>query len=70
MSNEHVEAKEQDEHRGAVFQVAVKFTNNPAQTKEPNNFEGAEQAPDSLKTEKDQICLKFTMLDVYSAPNK
>ena len=52
MSNEHVEAKEQNEHGGSVFEVAVKFPNNSAETKEPNHFEGTEQAPDSLETKR------------------
>ncbi len=49
MSNEHVEAEEQDEHGRAVLEVTVQFPNHSAQPKQADNFESTEKASDSLE---------------------
>jgi hypothetical protein len=47
--DEHVEAEEEDEHGGAVLEVAVQLSDNSTQTQQPNNFEGTEETADALK---------------------
>ena len=49
VSHEHVEAQQQDEHCGPVFQVAVEFPHHSAEAQQSDDFQGAEKAPDALE---------------------
>jgi hypothetical protein len=50
VGHQHVEAQQQDEHGGAVLQVAVQLADHAAQPQQAHHLQGAEEAPDALKT--------------------
>lgn len=51
MCHQHIETEEEDEHGGSVFQVAVQLPYNPAEAQEADDFQGAEEASDSLNNQ-------------------
>ncbi len=48
MGDEHVEAEEEDEHGGAVLQVAVQLAHDSAEAQEADHLQCAEQTSDAL----------------------
>lgn len=59
MSDQHVEAEQQDQHRCSVLQIPVQLPNHSSQSQQTHNFQGTEQRPDTLQENNDHQPLQL-----------
>lgn len=48
VSDKHVEAQEEDEHRGSILEIAVELPDHSTQSQETDHFKGTEKTSNSL----------------------
>jgi len=62
VGHQHVETQQQNQHGGAVLQVPVQLSDDPAQPQQPDHFQGTEQAPDALQSRTKKRSFQFKIL--------